>query len=85
MQEPSSFQEIDLTPLPGKTYFSRTREWREEFIYFLLVDRFHDGAVRAPVRQSGRSQGAATDTDGVWPRQSYRTRAIRIRAGRSFR
>ena len=63
MQEPSSVQEIDLIPIPGKTYFSHTREWREEFIYFLLVDRFHDGAVRAPVRQSGRSQGVQGPDD----------------------
>src|SRR5437879_5441605 len=53
----TSIQEIDLTPLPGKTYFNITREWREEFIYFLLVDRFHDDIARSPVLQSGRSQG----------------------------
>lgn len=53
----SSIQDIDLTPLPGKTYFDITREWREEFIYFLLVDRFHDDTARSPVLQSGRSQG----------------------------
>ncbi len=53
----TSLQEIDLTPLPGKTYFDIIREWREEFIYFLLVDRFHDDTARSPVPQLGRSQG----------------------------
>ncbi len=53
----SSIQDIDLTPLPGKTYFDIVREWREEFIYFLLVDRFHDDTARSPLLQSGRSQG----------------------------
>jgi len=57
MQEPSSVQDIDLTPLPGKTYFSLTREWREEFIYFLLVDRFQDDIVRTPVNQAAHSPG----------------------------
>ncbi len=57
MSAPQSIQDIDLTPLPGKTYFNITREWREEFIYFLLVDRFHDDSPRAPVKQTGRSRG----------------------------
>jgi len=57
MVSPTSIQDIDLTPLPGKTYFNSTREWREEFIYFLLVDRFHDDSARTPVSQSGRSRG----------------------------
>src|SRR5689334_14916277 len=42
MPDPVSLPQIDLTPLPGKQYFSSPREWREEFIYFLMVDRFHD-------------------------------------------
>jgi hypothetical protein len=57
MASPKSVQDIDLTPLPGKTYFNIAREWREEFIYFLMVDRFHDGTARAPVLQTGRSRG----------------------------
>ena len=36
------------------------REWREEFIYFLLVDRFHDGRDRAPLLGPGRSAGGGT-------------------------
>jgi alpha-amylase len=55
--------DIDLSPVPGKRYFNFTREWREEFIYFLLIDRFHDDQVRAPVLQSGRSTGISTPDD----------------------
>jgi len=57
MASPTSVQGIDLRPLPGKTYFNITREWREEVNYFLLVDRFHDDAARAPVKQPVRSRG----------------------------
>ncbi|HUI25264.1 MAG TPA: hypothetical protein VL403_04200 [Candidatus Kryptonia bacterium] len=59
----TSIQDVDLRPLPGKTYFNSAREWREEFIYFLLVDRFHDSAVRAPVVQSGRLRGVQVPND----------------------
>jgi glycosidase len=42
-----SIKEIDLSPKPGKKYWrSCHREWREEFIYFLMVDRFHDSNNR---------------------------------------
>lgn len=45
----SSIQELDLSPKPGKKYWKNChREWREEFIYFLLVDRFHDSLSRTP-------------------------------------
>ncbi len=57
MPAPVSIAEIDLSPLPGKTYFNTEREWREEFIYFLMVDRFQDNAARAPISQPGRSMG----------------------------
>jgi hypothetical protein len=43
---PRSIDEIDLRPKPGKRYWSVDREWREEIIYFLMVDRFHDGRER---------------------------------------
>lgn len=52
--------DLDLTPIPGKRYFDCTREWREEFIYFLMVDRFHDDADRSATRQAARSLGVAT-------------------------
>ena len=55
--------DIDLTPIPGKHYFSLAREWREEFIYFLLIDRFHDSQLRSPVLQSGRTAGIGTQDD----------------------
>lgn len=55
---PRSVGEIDFSPLPGKTYWNVDREWREEFIYFLLVDRFHDGRRRISSSGSGRARGS---------------------------
>jgi glycosidase len=55
--------EIDLSPIPGKRYFNLEREWREEFIYFLLIDRFHDDVARSPVLQVSRSNGISTPDD----------------------
>ena len=63
MAAPTKASEIDLTPIPGKRYFNLVREWREEFIYFLLIDRFHDDQARAPVLQAGRSNGISTPDD----------------------
>jgi alpha-amylase len=63
MAAPTKASDIDLTPVPGKRYFNIVREWREEFIYFLLIDRFHDDQVRAPVLQAGRSTGISTPDD----------------------
>jgi|GEM_PF-2603436 len=48
MSKPTSIADIDLTPKKEK-YWTCGREWREEFIYFLLVDRFHDNEIRRPV------------------------------------
>ncbi|SEJ39449.1 Glycosidase [Dyadobacter koreensis] len=57
----SSATEISLTPNPGKTYWKNSgREWREEFIYFLLVDRFHDDLTRKPVTDDIRRSGFGT-------------------------
>ncbi len=56
-------RDIDLTPLPGETYFNSDREWREEFIYFLLVDRFHDDSPRMSVKRAGRSSGVQVSDD----------------------
>jgi len=58
--QPSSISEIDLMPISGKSYFDGEREWREEFIYFLMVDRFHDDKPRTPVNSSSRSAGSGT-------------------------
>jgi glycosidase len=55
-----SIDQIDLTAIPGKQYMDFDREWREEFIYFLLVDRFNDGLPRTPVNGQGRALGIAT-------------------------
>ena len=60
MSEPISVGDIDLSPIAGKTYFSIDREWREEFIYFLMVDRFQDDVVRPIVAGSERSPGIGT-------------------------
>lgn len=62
MASPTSIAQLDLTPIPGKKYYNSIREWREEFIYFLLVDRFADANVRTAVGGTNRSVGpTATD------------------------
>jgi len=61
MSGPTSIDDIDLTPLPGKTYFNVDRDWREEVIYFLMTDRFQDSQTRPAVSQADRSLGFATD------------------------
>ncbi len=63
MPDPTSLSQIDLTPIPNKRYFTVDREWREEFIYFLMVDRFHDEQNRSPVLQANRSAGLETPED----------------------
>ena len=55
-----SIQEIDLLPPANKVYFTINREWREEFIYFLMVDRFHDETNRSPIPTAGRTKGFPT-------------------------
>ena len=53
-----SIKEINLKPKPGKSYWKNChREWREEFIYFVLVDRFHDNNKRHSVEFSERHFG----------------------------
>jgi alpha-amylase len=63
MAVPTKASDLDLTPIPGKHYFNLVREWREEFIYFLMLDRFHDDQARSPVLQPGRSNGINTPDD----------------------
>jgi hypothetical protein len=60
MCEPISVGDIDLSPIAGKTYFSIDRKGREEFIYFLMVDRFQDDVVRPIVAGPERSPGIGT-------------------------
>ena len=55
MPDPVSLRQVDLVPLPGKTYFTSAREWREEFIYFSHGRSFPrrrrtSGAPAAPAR-----------------------------------
>ena len=53
--------ELNLEPLPGKVYKNFLRTWSEAFIYFVLVDRFHDSATRLSQRGSSeRGQGYGT-------------------------
>lgn len=53
-----SINEINLQPKPDKKYWQNChREWREEFIYFLLVDRFHDSHDRKPMNNIDRQSG----------------------------
>jgi glycosidase len=59
----TSIDELNLTPKPGKRYHDVAREWREEFVYFLMVDRFHDDSARAPRLQPRRSRGVRTPDD----------------------
>lgn len=60
MPDPTSITDIQLSPIPGKKYFSIDREWREEFIYFLMVDRFQDDIVRPVTTGAARTGGIAT-------------------------
>src|SRR5690242_6677910 len=63
MPAPTKVSAIDLASFPGKQYFSLVREWREEFIYFVMLDRFHDSDVRAPTLSGARSNGISTPDD----------------------
>jgi glycosidase len=60
MPDPISVKDISLTPMPGKRYFGLDREWREEFIYFLMVDRFQDDTPRPVAAGPARSAGIPT-------------------------
>ena len=61
MPEPRSIRDLDLRPISGKSYWNCHREWREEFIYFLMVDRFHDGDERRPRSGPERARPAGLD------------------------
>jgi alpha-amylase len=55
-----SVYDLDLSVPADRTYFNSEREWREEFIYFLLVDRFADAASRHPAGGTARAAGSGT-------------------------
>ena len=61
MSEPRSVKELDFRPKPGKKYWSSDREWREEFIYFLMVDRFHDGRTSERIKNVLRDVKISAD------------------------
>lgn len=63
MSTPLAIADLDLTPPPGRVYFQTEREWREEFIYFLMVDRFHDDQPRHCAPHPDRTAGVATPDD----------------------
>jgi glycosidase len=52
--------DLDLSVPAGREYFNSEREWREEFVYFLLVDRFDDATVRGASGATGRASGSGT-------------------------
>jgi hypothetical protein len=52
--------DLDLSVPTGREYFNSEREWREEFVYFLLVDRFDDATVRRASGGTGRASGSGT-------------------------
>ena len=66
MADPVSIDDLDLTPVAGKTYFNTDREWREEFIYFLLVDRFQDEPGSAARDGSWRARPASRTPDSFY-------------------
>ena len=57
-----SINDLDLSPKPGKNYWKNgAREWREEFIYFLMVDRFHDNNHRTPLDNPRKTKGFGSE------------------------
>ena len=62
MTTPFSINGITLSPKPGKKYWQNChREWREEFIYFLFLDRFHDDRERLPLEFQERHAGFGSE------------------------
>ncbi len=49
-----------LSAIPTKNYWHTNRDWQEEFIYQVLVDRFHDDKVRYPLKTEERSCGSGS-------------------------
>jgi alpha-amylase len=66
-QRVNSISDVVLTPIAGKKYFNTIREWREDFIYFVMVDRFHDSTARTPASSgAGRSAGIAAPDNAFY-------------------
>jgi len=54
----TSVNELELSSKSEKVYWKNChREWREEFIYFLMVDRFHDDHDRTSTESEGKTKG----------------------------
>lgn len=57
MKQLKSIEDIDLQPQENKKCWNSGRSWKEEIIYFILVDRFHDDRLRQPMQEQGRRKG----------------------------
>jgi glycosidase len=60
--KPKSLSEIDFKPA-GKVFPSPV-DWRDHFIYFLLVDRFNNGDKNIPAYDPASAVNDRTDSDG---------------------
>lgn len=54
--------EIDFTPA-GKVFPSPS-DWRDQFIYFLLIDRFSNGDKKIPAYDPATAVNDRDDSDG---------------------
>jgi len=59
----TSLSRIDFKP-SGKV-FPSPADWRDQFIYFLLVDRFDDNDATVPPYDPARVSGSRIDADGA--------------------
>jgi glycosidase len=57
-----SLSEIDFTPA-GKVFPSPS-DWRDQFIYFLLIDRFNNGDKKIPAYDPAVAVNDRADSDG---------------------
>lgn len=60
--KPRSLDELDYTPV-GSVYPSPA-DWRDHFIYFLMVDRFHNESNNVPPYAPGITPTGRNDEDG---------------------
>lgn len=60
--EPKNLSEIDFRP--SGEVFPSPADWRDQFIYFLLVDRFHSGQRNIPAYVPGQTPIGRDDPEG---------------------
>ena len=60
--KPKSLSEIDFTPAGG--VFPSPVDWRDQFVYFLLVDRFSNGDKNIPAYDPDAAVNDRVDSDG---------------------